>query len=124
MLNEQQSSLNNVKQRSFTLQHLNVQNAGFQKMAYVYILETVQFSYVWNNLTGISNNNKTLLELYKIAVLPILLYRCENWTSLKWHDTRIEIVEIQAFMSLVRYTLQDHTTKLGNKRRTKYRQFK
>jgi len=51
-------------------------------------------------------------------VLPILLYRCENWTSLKWHDTRIDRVEIQAFRSLVAYTLQDHTTKLGKKRRT------
>jgi hypothetical protein len=50
--------------------------------------------------------------------LPILLYRCENWTSLKRHDTGIDIVEIQAFRSLVGYTLQDHTTKSSNKRRT------
>jgi len=76
---------------------------------------------VWNNLTGISNNNKILLELYKIVVLSILLYRCDNWTSLKWHDTGIVMVEIQAFRSLVGYTLQDHATKLGNKRRNKYR---
>jgi len=51
-------------------------------------------------------------------VLPILLYRCENWTSLKWHDTRIDRVETQDVRSLVAYTLQGHTTKLGKKRRT------
>ena len=41
--------------------------------------------------------------------LPMLLYGCENWTSLKWHD-RTEIVEMNVFRSLAGYTLYEQKT--------------
>jgi hypothetical protein len=44
-------------------------------------------------------------------VVPILLYRCENWTSLKQHDRRIETAEMKFLRPIVGYTLYDHKAK-------------
>jgi hypothetical protein len=44
-------------------------------------------------------------------VVSMILYRCENWTSLKQHDREIEMAEMKFLRSIVGYTLYDHKVK-------------
>jgi hypothetical protein len=54
-----------------------------------------------------TSKKETLLKLYKVTVLHVLLYNCENWTLLKQHERRTEAAEM---VSVVGYTWYDHKT--------------
>jgi hypothetical protein len=57
-----------------------------------------------------TSNNETLLRLYKIRVLPTLLFGCGNWTSIKHHERRTETMEVTYWGSVAGQMLRKHKT--------------
>jgi len=61
-----------------------------------------------DSLTFTTSNKETILKLYKMILLRMLLYECENWTLLKQYERSTETAEMNLLVSVIGYTLFDH----------------
>jgi len=53
---------------------------------------------IMGNIYALKTSTREMSKLYKIMMVSMFQYGCENWTLLKLHEKRTEIAEMEVFM--------------------------